>query len=300
MRIYIAAYYINGTSSSKEGNEFERSVVQKHKWRLESYHYIGKSAAIAKRIGNQIKADGVRVFLDSGAFSAFTLGEEMDLGLYCQFIKSNADIVDFPSVLDGIGDPFKTYQNQVVMEKLGTNPLPCFHFGEDERYLEHYVANYKFITLGGMVPHTTQENQIWLDRMWSKYLCNPDGSPKIKVHGFGMTSPRLMMRYPWFSVDSSSWVQIANFGNVLFEDLGILSMSEENPSRKDAGRHFDNLPAAQRQGVVDRIVARGFDPERLRTLHFSRRAFNIQTFGIMQEQLMKKELRNQADQLMLF
>jgi hypothetical protein len=101
-------------------------------------------------------------------------------------------------------------------------------------------------------------------------------------------------------VDSSSWVQVANFGNVLFEDLGTLAFSESNPSRKDAGRHFDSLPAAQQQGVIERIVARGFDPERLRTLHFSRRAFNIQTFGIMQEQLMRKELRYQSTQGLLF
>ena len=299
MRIYMAALYHNFHDMSVL-TEHEQKVVNAAIYRLESFHYLKPSGKGLDGFRKRVLDFGHKIFLDSGAFSAFSLGAEIDVGKYCQFIKDNPDIIDFPSVLDGIGDPFKTYQNQVVMEKLGTNPLPCFHFGEDERYLEHYVANYKFITLGGMVPHTTQENQMWLDRMWSKYLCNPNGSPKIKVHGFGMTSPKLMMRYPWFSVDSSSWVHIAAFGNIIFEDIGVLPISDENPSRKDLGKHFNTLTPLQRDGVIERIERRGFDYQKLKFDTYSRRAFNIQTFGIMQEQLMKKELRNQADQPTLF
>jgi hypothetical protein len=299
MRIYMAALYHNFHDMSVL-TEHEQKVVNAAIYRLESFHYLKPSGKGLDGFRQRVLEFGHKIFLDSGAFSAFSLGAEIDIAGYCQFIKANPDIVDFPSVLDGIGDPFKTYQNQVVMEKLGTHPLPCFHFGEDERYLEYYVANYKFITLGGMVPHTTQENQMWLDRMWSKYLCHKDGSPRIKVHGFGMTSPKLMMRYPWFSVDSSSWVHIAAFGNIIFDDIGVLPISNENPSRKEANKHFDSLPGAQQDGIVRRIESRGFDVDRLRTDTYSRRAFNIQTFGIMQEQLMKKELRNQADQPTLF
>src|SRR5690606_1202174 len=122
-------------------------------------------------------------------------------------------------------DPLKTYQNQWLMEHTGVQPLPCFHFGEDEQYLEHYIDNYEYITLGGMVPHSNRENKLWLDRIWGKYLTNPDGSPKLKVHGFGMTSLPLMRRYPWHSVDSSSWMQIGSMGNIYVPKWGTISVS---------------------------------------------------------------------------
>ena len=80
---------------------------------------------------------------------------------YCRYIQKNEDIIEkvdgmtCASVLDGIGDPLKTYQNQKAMEGMGVVPLPCFHYGEDERYLDYYAANYPYITIGGMVPIST-------------------------------------------------------------------------------------------------------------------------------------------------
>ena len=244
---------------------------------LESYHYVEDEVYVKR-----IRADGTPVFMDSGAFSAFTLGKVIDLDAYCRYLHENADIVEVASVLDGIGDPLKTYQNQVLMERAGTKPLPCFHYGEDERYLEHYIANYEFITLGGMVPNTSMENQRWLDRMWSKYLCKPDGSAKIRVHGFGMTSTRLMKRYPWYSVDSSSWVQIGFRGGIFLPDLGNIFVSAQSPTRKlDGGRHFNTLSPPMQQAVRDRVEARGYTIERLATIYISRWIFNAKTFALM-------------------
>ena len=126
------------------------------------------------------------MFLDSGAFSAFTLGKVIDLPAYVDYCKRNADIIEFASVLDGIGDPLLTFKNQKAMEKLGVTPLPCFHYGEDERYLEYYIKNYDYITIGGMVPIATPQLFHWLDRIWAKYLVDGARRAKIKVHGFGL------------------------------------------------------------------------------------------------------------------
>ena len=71
---------------------------------LESYHYIYRESAVKK-----IRQDGKTVFLDSGAFSAYTKGVQVDLPGYCEYIKKNADIIQVidsvlcASVLDGIG-----------------------------------------------------------------------------------------------------------------------------------------------------------------------------------------------------
>lgn len=301
MRIYIAGMYTNGTAD-RQGrlytelmNDAERAIVEQCKFQLESYHYVNKQKFV-----DQMRRDGARVFLDSGAFSAYTLGEVIDLPAYCAYIRANADIIDCASVLDGIGDPLLTYQNQVLMEREGVHPLPCFHYGEDERYLEHYIANYEYITLGGMVPHSSAENKLWLDRIWGRYLCKPDGSAKIKVHGFGMTSIPLMKRYPWFSVDSSSWVQIAFRGAVILPPWGAIHLSSNSPARKDEGAHFNTFAAPQQAAIRAEIERRGFSVERMADVYISRWVFNLQIFLEMNRDLLASDQRFVEDQIPLF
>ena len=247
MKIYLAGLY---TSNFGRAGRLYNALTEAEKvhrdgvrYILESYHYIGRQSYIDK-----IRRDDTKVFLDSGAFSAFTKGVKVDMPKYCRYIQANMDIIETvddtvcASVLDSIGSAQGTYENQVAMEGLGVRPLPCFHYGEDERYLEWYVANYDHITLGGMVPISTPQLKFWLDRIWNDYLIDDAGRPRIRVNGFGLTTQSLMKRYPWYSVDSSSWVQIAATGNVLEPDLGVIAVSESSPAAKQANRHLDSLP----------------------------------------------------------
>src|ERR1035437_220472 len=122
----------------------ERYMRDCNAYFLESYHYIDKASAVKK-----IRAEGVKVFLDSGAFSAFTKGVKIDIGAYCDYIHKNDDVILFPSVLDEIGDADGTWRNQDEMERRGTKPLPCYHFGEPPEILDYYIASYDYITIGG-------------------------------------------------------------------------------------------------------------------------------------------------------
>jgi hypothetical protein len=225
------------------------------------------------------------VFLDSGAFSAYTQGVDIDIPGYVDYIKANRDIIVMDdgvlcaSVLDGIGDPLKTYQNQMHMESLGVRPLPCFHYGEDERYLEWYMANYSYITIGGMVPISKPQLYHWLDRIWEEYLTDGSGRAKLKVHGFGLTTVDLMDRYPWHSVDSSSCIQTGNMGGILIPGLGTLSVSVNSPSKKQALRHYTTLPPEQQRAVLKKINELGFSMERLRQDYYCRWSFNCWAYG---------------------
>lgn len=291
MKLYLAGIY---TSNFHKGSQVYARLTEREKaardgvrYYLESYHYIHKQAYV-----DRIRADGVKVFLDSGAFSAFTKGIEVDIREYCDYIKRNLDIIEnvdgalCASVLDGIGDPLKTWQNQMAMEQMGVRPLPCFHYGEDERYLEWYIKNYDYITLGGMVPISTQQLFHWLDRIWDKYLTDGSGRPRLKVHGFGLTTQALMERYPWYSVDSSSWVQIAATGSILVPGLGTVSVSPNSPSAKQYNRHLNTIPDLQREELVKRITEQGFDIERLQLEYSSRWAYNCWSFTYINENLL--------------
>ena len=286
MNIFMAAVfsnnYMRGQNRYAKLNDRERDIVHTLPHILESYHYVG-----GQRYVDAMRAESANIFLDSGAFSAFTLGVNIDLPTYCDYIRRNQDIIRvedgvvMASVLDGIGDPLQTYRNQLHMEHLGAKPLPCFHAGEDERYLEWYVRNYEYITLGGMVGSSTKQLMIWLDRMWERYLTDGSGRPRLKVHGFGITAIPIMERYPWYSVDSSSWIQSAAFGSIVTPDWGPLSVSEKSPSRHDAGQHATTLTPIEQDLVLQMLEKQGFTYERLSKVYESRAAYNLWAFGVI-------------------
>lgn len=278
MRLYQAGIYTS--NFNKAGRVYSR-LDDTEKWMrnsvenyLESYHYIHRPRAVER-----IRAEGVKVFLDSGAFSAFTQGVKIDIGEYCDYIHENADIIDFPSVLDAIGDAEGTYRNQEEMERRGTKPLPCFHYGEPLDLLEHYISKYEYITIGGMVPISTPQLKLWLDDIWDRYLTDESGRPRTKVHGFGLTSLPLMMRYPWYSVDSSTWVQWAANGMILIPTrTGQLDVSSKSSRRKIPNQHLDSMSPVETKQIEDEIRRFCVDPDRLRDLYYSRWAWNAWAF----------------------
>jgi len=280
MNLYCAAVYTNnyraGQRQYQHFNERERECVDGVPHILESFHYVGKQSFV-----DDMRKDGAKIFLDSGAFSSFTQGVALDVRVYCDYIKRNMDIIRFDdgvmmaSVLDAIGDPLETYRNQLWMESLGVRPLPCFHANEDERYLEHYVKNYEYITLGGMVGASSKQLMNWLDRIWDRYLVDGAGRPRCKVHGFGITAVPIMQSYPWWSCDSSSWIQSTSFGTIVTPDWGPIAVSDKSPSRHDAGQHITTFSEVERQAIIAKLAEQGYDWERLATVYQSRAAFNL-------------------------
>lgn len=240
---------------------------------LESYHYVHRDSMVAK-----LRKEGKTFFLDSGAFSAWNMNAVIDIRDYCKYIEKNHDLFHISSVLDAIGDHKGTFWNQRRMEELLPRdmwPLPCYHYGEPLDVLRHYADNYEYITIGGMVPISNKQLIYWLDEIWSKVLVDSKGKPRLKVHGFGLTSLTLMFRYPWHSVDSSSWVQFAGNGMILLPGMGRqINISSKSGQRKTEGQHIDTIPEAQRAAIEAEIIAEGADPQRLRDLYVSRWAFN--------------------------
>lgn len=284
MKLYLAGIYtsnfdLNGRVFARLNDE-EKRMRNDIDWFLESYHYVHKPRAVER-----MRREGVKVFLDSGAFSAFSMGVNVDLPKYCAYIKQNLDIIEhvdgqpLASVLDAIGDADGTWHNQRAMEDLGVRPLPCYHYGEPEEVLEYYIANYSYITIGGMVPISTPQLKLWLDRLWKDYLTDENGFPVVKVHGFGLTSLPLMMRYPWYSVDSSTWVQWAANGMILVPgQVGQVDVSSKSSRRKIRGQHMDSVSPLETAAIEKSIRDFGGDPDRLRDLYFARWAWNAFAF----------------------
>lgn len=297
MNLYLAGLcassHLPGMPEYEKMVDHEKAIVNSASNLLESYHYVNKD-----RYVNVLRESGKKIFLDSGAFSAYTLGVDLDLVEYCNYIKRNSDIIRqedgilIASVLDGIGDPLKTYQNQIAMEQNGVTPLPCFHEGEDERYLEYYVSKYPYITLGGMVGGSVKKLIDWLDKIWSKYLIDGSGNPRVKVHGFGITSVKLMERYPWHSCDSSTWVQARSFGDIFDHEYGRVPISEKSPNRQTYGRHYSSFSKIETDRLRERFIKNGFDPDRLMTTALARGVYNIWAFMRVNDRINNSEFKN--------
>lgn len=288
-KLFLAGLY---TSNFDRNGRLYSKCTEYERWQrdyatnlLESYHYISRQAYV-----DRIRKDGVKVFLDSGAFSAWSKGVSIDLPGYCRYIQQNSDIIlniegdTWASVLDAIGDAQKTFENQKAMEKLGVTPLPCFHYGEDPKYLDFYANNYTAMTIGGLVGRTENEIRPWLDMIWERYLVDGAGRAKLRVHGFGLTRPDAMRRWPWYSTDSSSWVQIAAAGGVLLmPEAKVVSVSSQSPNRRVEGQHLTTIPTIMRSSVEQRLASYGGDPERLQSEYLSRWCYNIYAYSLLGE-----------------
>lgn len=217
-------------------------------------------------------------FLDSGAYSAFSKGHEIDIHEYIQFIKDHDDIFETYANLDVIGNPEETWKNQKIMEKAGLHPLPTFHYNEDIKWLKKYLKKYGHIALGGMVPVSTKNIHIWLDFLFDRYLTDKSGRPKYKIHGFGVNGVRTIWRYPWFSVDATTWIRNGALGRVLIpkpkagggfnykKSPFVVTMSQREPIMKQQNNIKTLSPNIQKY-VIDYIQEKGFS---LGKSHFKR------------------------------
>ncbi|MFX1537630.1 MAG: hypothetical protein ACFFDI_25820 [Promethearchaeota archaeon] len=236
--------------------------------KLHSYYHV---SGLEKNWFKMNLQNKVELFIDSGAFSAWSQKKEIDINAYISFIKENEHVIDLYANLDVIGSAESTWENQCKMEQAGLNPIPCYHYGEDEKWIRRLLRRqYPFIALGGMVSISQSKQIQWLDNIFSKYLTDNDGMPNVKVHGFGITSFKLMFRYPWYSVDSTSWVVTGRLGSVYIprrrqgewvydENAWKISVSNKSPNLKEVGQHIETLSTQEKRIFLDYIQEKDYD-----------------------------------------
>ena len=200
--------------------------LSKHDNYLISYYYMNSDKKVQDFIQH---APDASILIDSGAFSAWKKNESIKIDQYISFIKSNEKYFwnyveldvksnDTISVKESIK---QTRQNQKIMEEAGLNPLPVFHANtiisseadEAKKYFNELLEKYEYIFIGGMAGENINTAKLMelcdiLFKLNSRY--------KRKFHALGQSSSDIVLRYPWYSVDSTSWLQGAISNRIFF------------------------------------------------------------------------------------
>lgn len=207
MKLYIAG---NGKSNGSSQRDHDAGAEN----RLLSYAFKDDWAKQEFQFWIEHPPQEVSVFLDSGAFSAHTLGRKIDLGQYCEYVQEHRAALAAYAVLDVIGDAAATEANLREMRRRGLDPVAIYHVGATrlevlERVLSEHTG---YVALGGMASDrpTREELQRKLDRCW-KII---ERHWPVKVHGLGVMAQWALERYPFYSVDSASAIMGAGMGRV--------------------------------------------------------------------------------------
>ena len=253
------------------------------------FNYIdGKKAT--DRYKEQIKPK--KLFIDSGAFSAWTKGKQVDVDEYIQFINDRSDYIDLCGQIDAIpGDIIngatteqvneaaeKTWKNYLYMRPKMNKPeslLYTFHVDEPSRYLID-ALNYRdpngnyipYIALGGMVGKTTKVKQNFLRNCFD--IIAASKNPNVKVHAFGMTSFSLLKDFPITSADSTSWIMTGANGNIM-TDSGIVAVSEKMSRLPE---HYSKFSPKYQLEFENTIKSYGFTLQELKDSRDCRIMFN--------------------------
>jgi hypothetical protein len=244
--------------------------------------------------------------LDSGAYSAWKRRKQVDLGEYIRFIERNAPWLSQYVVLDIIpGAPGRkrsvdevndaaeaSYKNLLVMRRAGLNPMPVFHWGEDLRWLERYIDDgHDYIGVSAPKNGPIEQQLDWLDRVYARV-------GNVRTHGFGITNPALLLKYPFASVDSTTWALSPGYGRILvprragdgLPDYGqppdgvIMSANRQATDAQNA-RRFEILGPSDSNWVEDYLASIGISIYEARIDPRARRRALLHFFNSLQKHL---------------
>lgn len=314
MKIYFAGVL-------NKSREVRTTIEKEIERRLFSYHFPDSTITSI----DEWQKSGVKLpefFLDSGAFSAWTKGVEVDLEKYAQFVLDRPGLFSVVVNLDVIpgkwGNPggqkeidesaHRGWDNYYAFEKmlkpLNIKPLHIYHQGEDVKWLKRLMDEAEYFGISPGNDRTTKQKMQWLNDTVMPVLA-PNGKPLRKFHGFGVTSLVVLKQYPWYSVDSTSWLMTSNFGSIfvpkedIYKEYKVI-FSEKSSSVNDEvgeGKHFRNLTPPEKKEVLRYLDTLNLTPEQLTEDYHARDLANISFFMELEKKIPPYDVKQWAPKM---
>lgn len=262
-----------------------------------------------------LKSDKNNLFIDSGAFTAWTKGKQIDVEEYIDFINKRSEFIYLYGQVDSIpGDRVhgtthkqvvesaqKTWENYLYMRPKMKNPdglLYTFHVGEPLYFLENAMKwkdekgkHIPYIALGGMVGKTKEVRRKFLDLCFE--VIKKSSNPNVKVHAFGMTDFELLEQYPITSADSTSWIMTGANGGIMTK-FGIITVSGQQ--RHDLN-YYEHLPINLIENLKNEVINYGFTLDEVKNNNNARIKMNA---NFMVEKANNTVYRKSANKRRLF
>lgn len=313
--------YLSGSTGAHGVTEAKLSEVSGSKCRCFSFAYTGKESPVYAR--TQAKAlefclsNGYRVFLDSGGHT-FHNFRYKDWGMG-KLKLTNLSRGDRIKALDKIMRHFLEAYAQYVIKgyqegykydfyvtfdaerrcslireltdelfKLGIFPVPVYHGDASLDYVRRYIDDgHKLIGVGTSLEG--KRNKIARQRYYASVieLCAKHG---VKCHGFAITGD-MMFQFPWYSVDSTTWLKCAAYGKIIEVLPERQRVSTLHVSDRFVNQNYGSMeqlsPNVQKR-IINNVEAQGFEWEKVRTDLGYRAMYNARQFVLALEANAKK------------
>lgn len=154
------------------------------------------------------------LILDSGAFSAYTSGAQIDVNDYASWLIPLQGRYQFAFNLDALGDPDQSLTNWRHLKEQDLLTVPVIHYGDrpDEVLPPYIQEGADRLALGGIAVSGAGAQVMG----WVAYVFRwlRDHGHDLPVHGLGVHLSSPLARLPWATTDSSSFSMAWRFARL--------------------------------------------------------------------------------------
>lgn len=300
-RIYLSGGFSHNNKLTPYQSNLDWLKRTGCEYRCYSYAFVVPDAFYySKRMADRMESDlkqGVGVMMDSSAhsfhnfakvtrrkknskFNQSSIEEMRDLVVadYCKFIKKRGKDFDFYVNFDYVKHSPTIYEMQQQLQRAGIRPVPVFHGDDGFDWLKRYIDDgHKLIMIGidAMFRHNQRQQKPYYDQVF-----NLLDKAKVKAHGLAVTGA-LMFAYPWYSVDSTSWIKCASYGQIVSFSpqsglIRYVHISSRGTKKKGSAGSVSKSVVAQMKETVE---AQGFDFDLMRESDYERGVYNAYCFS---------------------
>lgn len=200
--------YLAGIQGARKGKIYEKRSPQCDVAILESFYYADEWTV--KTIPY------LKIFmLDSGAFTFFTAGKDMNwndyIYRYCSFINENKVDLFFELDIDKVVgyDKVKEFRKQIE-NNTGKQCIPVWHKSRGKEEFIKMCDEYSYVAIGGIVSKEITKDEY----KYFPWFINEAHKRNAKIHGLGFTNLDGLTKYHFDSVDSTAWTTGNRFGAI--------------------------------------------------------------------------------------
>jgi len=155
--------------------------------------------------------------LDSGGFVARTKNKKINVEEYANYLNRYKVISAFNLDTNDVKET--QYNYEYLKNNTDCKILRIYHLSDyiNNKEFLYELLKFPYIGVGGVAgENSPRKLQIEFYNFIFKHT-----KDRVKVHGLGISSKRILQQFPWFSVDATNWLSFARYGNSRSNDKRI-------------------------------------------------------------------------------